>query len=134
MPLAKLWLCALCTYGVLAAVQRSALGALELVPSILWVLAGALYTHFFEYAYHRYAMHVGFRPLLFAKRSHLEHHRTFHGDHFTARRPEDLEHIASLWFVFPGLFAVHYAVLALVLEGTSLVASANVNDRLKCSR
>lgn len=82
----------------------------EPLSSAVWLsfLLGVLYTHFFEHWSHRFALHRGFRCLDDIRRNHLEHHRRFHGTNFRTRRPEDLDHIAGRFWVFPILFTVHY--------------------------
>jgi len=115
MPLAKVWLSALSAYGILVAWVGPSIG--NRASFFVWLAAGLLYAHLFEYGYHRVVMHAGVRFLAFAKRSHLEHHRAFHSEHFTSRRPEERAQIPSLWFVFPTLFVVHYVPVSLVLPG-----------------
>lgn len=121
MPLAKVWFSALTAFGVVVVVNAPSLRG-SWGAGALFLLLGTAYTHLFEYGYHRLVMHVGVRFLGFAKKSHLEHHRAFNGENFTARSPEALEHIATMWYVFPSLLAVHYAVVALVLPPWSRVA------------
>jgi hypothetical protein len=85
----------------------------------LFFLLGVLYTQFFEYAAHRFAMHRGIPLLANVRRNHLEHHRVFHGERFRTRKPEDLAHIPGRWWIFPLLLAAHYfpATRFLPLEG-----------------
>ena len=85
------------------------------LPVFAWFLLGIAYTHFFEYGYHRFLMHAGTGRLEFIKRNHLQHHRVFHGANFTSRDREDWRYIASPFYVFPVLFALHYALLRMLL-------------------
>jgi hypothetical protein len=85
-----------------------------LSAALVRFLAEALYTQLFEYGYHRWAMHVGVRYLELAKRTHLEHHRTFTGERFRSRHLEDLRYVTSEWYVFPLLFSFHYGLFLLV--------------------
>ena len=48
----------------------------------LWFLLGIMYTHFFEYGYHRVVMHGVIRRFAFIKKKHLEHHTIFNSDNF----------------------------------------------------
>lgn len=77
----------------------------------LWLALGIAYTHAFEYAYHRWVMHRGVKFLRGIQRKHLDHHRLFHGDHFTTRDPSALAKITGQWFLFPTALLLHYAML-----------------------
>ncbi len=88
----------------------------------LWFLLGIIYTHFFEYGYHRILMHRGTRYLASIKKKHLEHHMILNGDNFTSRKEEVLRHVASRWFVFPVMFSIHSLVLQVFLPPPVLVA------------
>jgi len=88
---------------------------LTLPPSpllALWFLAGMVYTNLFEYWVHRFPMHRGLPLLRNVRRNHIEHHRVFHGRNFRTKDPEDLPHISGRFWIFPVLFAGHYALLA----------------------
>lgn len=91
------------------------------LTSLAWVLAGGLYTQLVEYWCHRVPMHRGVPYLRQVRANHLEHHAIFHGARFKTRNPEDLPHIVGRYWVFPVLFAAHYAVLVLVLPAHALV-------------
>ena len=78
--------------------------------SLLWLLAGGLYTHLFEYGYHSVVMHQSFR---FRRRQyydtrHLRHHRLFFGENFQTRQSDLLEEVAMHWYTLPVLFYLHY--------------------------
>ena len=73
-----------------------------------WFIAGALYTHFFEYFYHRFALHKGLPALKFLKKSHTQHHWFFNDPNFQRRDLEALQNITTKWYVFPLLFIGHY--------------------------
>ena len=83
--------------------------------SIVWFFSGLLYTHFFEYFFHRVPMHKGIKFLQGIKISHLEHHRIFYGNHFQSRNLSDLEKITMSWYEFPILFSIHYVIALLAL-------------------
>lgn len=86
---------------------------------LVWFIAGALYTHFFEYLYHRFGLHKGI-PLMSLKRSHLEHHEFFNGPNFQRRDEAALDNITAKWFIFPSLFTMHYAFALLFLPHNCL--------------
>lgn len=79
--------------------------------AIAWIIAGALYTHLFEYFYHLQMMHrvIRFGRWRFHDKRHLAHHRDFLGGNFQTRRPEKLVEVTTSWYTFPALFLVHYA-------------------------
>lgn len=54
----------------------------------LLFLVGNVYTHFFEYGYHRVVMHGGIERFAFIREKHLEHHTIFNGDNFTTQKRE----------------------------------------------
>jgi len=85
-----------------------------------WFALGVVYTHVFEYAYHRWLMHGGLRFLSFIKKNHLAHHRTFHGDQLDTRDPRALEHVTEQWFLFPIAFLAHFLVLHPLLGAAEL--------------
>lgn len=75
-----------------------------------WVVAGAFYTHLFEYFYHLQMMHrvIGFGRWRFHDKRHLAHHRNFLGDQFQTRESEKLVEVTTSWYTFPVLFLAHY--------------------------
>jgi hypothetical protein len=81
----------------------------------LWFLAGTLYTNLFEYWVHRFPMHRGLPLLRYVRRNHILHHRIFHGRNFRTRNADELAHISGRFWIFPLLFAGHYALLAKLL-------------------
>lgn len=126
-PILEVIVCSLLTYAVVVFLHREALpgsnpGDYLTTSLLLAFLAGVVYTHFFEYTYHRWLMHGGVRGLGFVKKNHLQHHRVFYGDNFTSRNREDWQYIASPWFVFPGLVTIHYFVVRELVSTASLVA------------
>jgi hypothetical protein len=92
------------------------------LPSCVWFLAGALYTHLFEYAYHRLALHRGLKGLLFIREGHMRHHRIFYGDRFRSRNPEALRHVTNYWYTFPLLASLHYALFSLFVPSNQVPA------------
>ena len=88
----------------------------------LWVSMGIMYTHFYEYGYHRVVMHGGIRRFAFIKKKHLEHHTIFNGDNFTSQKESDLKHIAAQWHLFPAAFLAHYLVIRVFLPSQLLLA------------
>jgi len=126
-PILSVVFCSSTSYAIVAFHHHGAIDwssseqpwtAAFLVPLLL----GGVYTHFFEYGYHRLLMHAGVRGLGFIKKNHLQHHRVFYGEHFTSRNGEDWQYIASPWFVFPGLLTIHYFVLRVFLRPGVLLA------------
>ncbi len=81
----------------------------------LWFLAGCLYTNLFEYWVHRFPMHRGLPLLRNVRLNHIEHHRIFYGRNFRTTNAADLVHISGRFWIFPLLFAGHYALLTAVL-------------------
>jgi hypothetical protein len=88
----------------------------------IWFLAGFLYTNLFEYWVHRFPMHRGLPLLRNVRRNHIEHHRIFHGANFRTRNPGDLAHISGRFWLFPLLFAGHYALLTAIAPIGSALA------------
>ncbi len=88
----------------------------------LLFLVGIVYTHFFEYGYHRVVMHGGIKHFALIKKKHLEHHTIFNGDHFTTQKESDLKQIAPQWYLFPAAFLVHYFVIQAFLPSQLLLA------------
>jgi hypothetical protein len=76
------------------------------------VVAGALYTHLFEYFYHLQLMHRVIRlgPWRFHDKRHLAHHRLFLGENFQTRQPGNLADATTSWYTFPALFVLHYVL------------------------
>jgi len=94
------------------------------VPAAWWIFffLGLAYTQLFEYGFHRYGMHRGRGVLL---RSHLRHHRIFHGEHFASRNAAELEHVAGRWYLFPLGLLAHFLIARLVVPpGTALALLA----------
>jgi hypothetical protein len=111
---------------VLAALRYDEL-SLSLEPiTILWFLAGALYTNLFEYAVHRFPMHRGLPLLRHVRKHHIEHHRIFHGSNFRTANAGDLGQIPGRPWIFPLLLGAHYLLLTLILpiEATMVFLSA----------
>ncbi len=81
----------------------------------LWFLAGILYTNLFEHWVHRGPMHRGLPLFRNVRLNHIEHHRVFHGENFRTRKPADLAHISGRFWIFPVLFAGHYALVTSLL-------------------
>jgi hypothetical protein len=90
------------------------------LASCVWFLSGALYTHLFEYAYHRLVMHRGLKGLLFIREGHMRHHWIFHGSRFRSRDPEALKHVTNYWYAFPILAGLHYALFSAVVPPDAL--------------
>jgi Fatty acid hydroxylase len=84
--------------------------------ALVWIAAGALYTHLFEYFYHLQMMHRVLRigRWRFYDTRHREHHRAFLGENFQTRRPEALAEVTTSWYTFPALFALHYAAFRML--------------------
>ena len=108
-PILSVLFCSTSAYALLVFAHRGALAGSGVVLAPF--LIGVVYTHFFEYGYHRLLMHAGARGLGFIKKNHLKHHQVFYGENFTSRDHSDWQYISSPWFVFPALVAIHYAVL-----------------------
>lgn len=83
--------------------------------ALLWVFAGAFYTHFFEYFHHRVPMHRGIPGFLFLRNAHDIHHKVFSGGRFQQTEVADPQTLISKWWVFPILFVMHYGLSLLVL-------------------
>ena len=79
--------------------------------NFLWFACGVFYTHLFEYFYHKFGMHD------FPDPRHLRHHEIFTGANFQSRNAGDLQEIATEWYIFPRLFAVHYFAFLLLFPG-----------------
>jgi hypothetical protein len=107
-PLLRAVASAVATYGVSLLLTRD---AAPWAPG--WILAGLAYTQLFEYFLHRVPMHHGLAGLEFIRRQHLAHHRIFAGERLQSRDPQDLRFVATAWYTFPLLFALHYAVFVL---------------------
>lgn len=111
-PIAATLIAASATYGLFLVVDAAALASEPLVPSLLlWFVAGLVYAQLTEFWVHLVPMHRGLPLLAGVRRSHLEHHRIFHGDRFRTRDPQALEHVAGRWWAFPLLLLGHYALL-----------------------
>lgn len=95
--------------------QMFGAGLVWTINSLLWIMIGAFYTHFFEYFYHRVPMHHGIRGLLFLRNAHDIHHQVFYGSHFQQTVVRDPQTLISRWWVFPPLFVVHYCLALLIL-------------------
>ncbi len=126
-PIVAVALCSFASYAFVAFLHRHAIDWFD--PGTYWgasflaaFLLGIGYTHFFEYGYHLLLMHAGVRGLGFIKKNHLQHHQVFYGENFTSRNREDWQYIASPWFVFPALLAIHYSILQAFLNARLLLA------------
>ena len=73
-----------------------------------WFGLGVLYTHIFEYLYHRFALHEGVPSLEWFKESHQMHHFVFHPQNYKTKNPADMEEVTMRWFIFPPLLFIHY--------------------------
>ncbi len=74
-----------------------------------------LYACLFEWVAHRYFMHAPRFPLKDAFRGHMEHHRTFRGDHrFDVDDPEPVHGVTLRWYAFPGILLGHVPVFLLL--------------------
>jgi hypothetical protein len=118
LPLMKVGLAAVASFILLSSFH--VLRPLPVLPGglvalVTWFALGVLYTHLFEYGYHRVLMHRGLPFLGFVKASHLQHHRTF-AVHFTSRDHRDLDYVVTQWPVFPILFYAHYLLFSPVIE------------------
>ena len=87
----------------------------EAIAFLFWFV----YACFFEWVAHRHFMHAPRFPLRDAFRGHMEHHRTFRGDH----RYQVPEHghtggIALRWYAFPGILLGHLPIFALAQWAT----------------
>lgn len=71
-------------------------------------LGGLLYTHFFEYVYHRFFLHKKTELLNWFYHKHAQHHYRLHGQNFTSRNPDNLKETLTSWYIFPILFFAHY--------------------------
>lgn len=109
--LAAAWL----SWGLLALVFGASLvvWARESLPLVVGLIfLGTVYTQLVEYAVHRLPMHRRIPGLLWVRKSHLMHHRLFHGRHFQTRDPDRLRHAAGRWYGFPILLFVHVMVFS----------------------
>lgn len=77
-------------------------------PGLWWFFAGMIYTHFFEYFYHRIPMHRGIKHLEFLKHHHNQHHQMFFGVNFRRTELSKPDNLISHPLVFPSLFVVNY--------------------------
>jgi hypothetical protein len=112
-PLIKVVFATVLAYGTALAFH---LRTGDIEPSLTWstlgwIVAGAVYTHLFEYFYHLQMMHrvIRIARWRFYDTRHLAHHRLFAGDNFQTRRPEHLADVTTRWYTFPALFLLHYA-------------------------
>lgn len=119
-PIAKTTLAAVGSWALLLWAHWDAVLAPS-VASVGWILGGLFYAQLAEYGWHRVPMHRRVRFLEGVRKSHLHHHRVFHGDHFQARSARDRKAITGHFWAFPALLATHYAALAFVLEAPALV-------------
>jgi Fatty acid hydroxylase len=117
-PLLKVLLATTLVYSTTLAIHvRNA----QFHPLLSWaafaaMVAGALYTHLFEYFYHLRMMHrvVRIGRWSFYDERHREHHRAFLGERFQTRSAESLAGVTTSWYTFPALFAIHYAVFRML--------------------
>lgn len=91
--------------------------------SLVWFGLGLTYTHFFEYAYHRWPMHHRMRGTRWALEAHKEHHQAFYGSTFRRMRHEPivLSSLVQHWATFPLLFWGHVPAFWAVLPAGALV-------------
>jgi hypothetical protein len=111
LPLTKVIIASTVGYAMIVALLWNDAAEVSLI-AILCLFAGLLYTHLFEYFYHSVAMH---RPISLGGRRyydkrHQRHHQIFAGKNFRNRNPEHLREVATSWFTFPLLLALHCAV------------------------
>lgn len=121
-PVLKVLLATAATYAGLLSVHARTGGLPSFLSwtALLCILAGALYTHLFEYVYHLQLMHRVIRigKFRFHDKRHLLHHRLFAGDNFQTRIPEKLVEVTTSWYTFPALFAIHYAIFRAIFGPT----------------
>jgi len=113
LPLFKVILSVTFAYGIALCVhvyRGSELSFSWISP--LWLLAGGLYTHLFEYIYHSLGMHqsIRFRGSRYYDKRHERHHRMFFGENFQTRQSDLLKEVATHWYTLPVLFYLHYFV------------------------
>lgn len=96
---------------------------LSRTAGLVWFGAGLLYTHFFEYAYHRWPMHHRMRWTRWALEAHMDHHRAFHGATFRRAwdEPQVLTELVQKWWTFPVLFWGHVPLFWAILPAGALV-------------
>lgn len=122
-PIAATLLASTATFALFVATELRAIADEPSRPSLLlWLLGGLVYGQLFEFWAHRVAMHQGLPLLDGVRRSHLDHHREFHGERFQTRDPEALAHIAGRWWTFPLLMVAHYALVRLLAGPTAASA------------
>ncbi len=119
-PIIKTTVAALLPWPVLAFLQTGFSIWPTSVSLVLWFAIGVVYTHVFEYVYHRWLMHGRVRVLTLIQKSHRTHHRIFHGEHFDTRDPPALEHVTGQWFLFPLAFLAHFLLLRPLLGAAEL--------------
>ncbi len=119
-PLFKAMLAAILPYFLMLFLHYKLLHV-AFVFSIGWFLWGLLYTHFFEYFFHRVPMHKGLKFFRSIKISHMHHHQTFYGDYFQSRYPPSLEKITMKWYNFPILLSIHYVLALMILPPTTIL-------------
>jgi hypothetical protein len=113
LPLAKVILSVTLAYASVLWLHWHLYGEISFSSaSLLWMLAGGLYTHLFEYVYHSVGMHRSFRfrRLRYYDPRHLRHHQIFAGENFQTRQPAQLAEVATHWYTLPVLFYLHYFV------------------------
>lgn len=110
-PIIKTVGAALAAFLAVALAEKDAASALLSSWGLLYVALGLLYTHAFEYWWHRVPMHRGLTRLADFRRSHLEHHRVFSDENFQTRDAHSMRFIAGRPWAFPLLLGVHYLVL-----------------------
>ncbi len=117
-PLIKVLASTTLTYAVLLSlhVRSGEIIPFLSLPAVAWILAGAFYTHLFEYFYHLQMMHrvMRFGRWRFHDQRHMAHHRNFLGDKFQTRVPERLVEVTTSWYTFPALFLLHYGLFLLL--------------------
>jgi hypothetical protein len=126
-PLYRVLLASVTSYAVVALIHHSAWSPdfyRHLGFWAMFFLGLCAYYLSFEFLWHRFPMHYRFRfekPKLLAtffrnaRRSHGDHHATFHGKHFRSRDSARLLKVISPPYLFPMLFAIHYCVFRFVL-------------------
>jgi len=134
-PLIRVLIASWLSYAVVLVLNFSKLpplSSLAIFIAAIGFLSGWIYTHFFEWGYHNYAMHINpskipSRPkflkkiLIRIRETHIEHHTVFYGDHFRRHDLEAFKHVISPLAMFPVLFFVfHYSPLKLVLPARPL--------------
>jgi hypothetical protein len=119
LPLIKVIVALLLAYGGVLALHLDALHEVSVSAATFCLLAGALYTHLFEYLYHMVAMHHVFRfgGRRYYDKRHLRHHQIFGGENFRTRNPAHLDDVATHWYTLPTLFFLHYPVFLTLFPG-----------------